>query len=212
METPIYSHLTERDYENVYEPSEDTFLLLDAIENDLQYIENILQPNVCLEIGSGSGIIITSLAKRLHKFSVCLATDINNYACQMTKKTAAKNFTHVDAINTNLADCFRNNIFDLVIFNPPYVATSEEELENKEKNPLVFTWAGGTDGRLIIDLFLNSLPDILSKSGVAYLLLLKENKPHEIINALNKRNFVASKLMERRIPGERLCVIKIINR
>ena len=52
--TPLTHHL---DFENIYEPAEDSFLLLDALEQDLVYISQTLKPTICVEIGSGSGII-----------------------------------------------------------------------------------------------------------------------------------------------------------
>ncbi|CAD6999650.1 unnamed protein product [Ceratitis capitata] len=119
METPFTDHLTTADYEQIYEPAEDSFLLLDALEIELTYIKS-LQPQVCLEIGPGSGIIVTALAKEL-KGTLCLATDINPLACSATKKTAKRNDTCVDSINCNLVDSLREKSIDLLVFNPPYV-------------------------------------------------------------------------------------------
>lgn len=49
--TPDLTHLSSKDYQVVYEPSEDTFLLLDALNKERRYILDELQPKVCLEIG-----------------------------------------------------------------------------------------------------------------------------------------------------------------
>jgi release factor glutamine methyltransferase len=43
LSTPDYSHFKSKDYENFYEPAEDTFLLLDALEKDIEYL-NCLKP------------------------------------------------------------------------------------------------------------------------------------------------------------------------
>lgn len=78
---------------NVYEPSEDTFLLLDALESDL---ENIIasKPRMVLEIGCGSGVVITAIASVV-KDCHYIAVDINPNACNVMKNTAEMNKTHV---------------------------------------------------------------------------------------------------------------------
>jgi len=40
---------------------------------------------------------------------------------------------------------------DVLIFNPPYVPTPDEELGTTD---IVASWAGGSDGRVIIDRFI----------------------------------------------------------
>ncbi|KAH8267466.1 hypothetical protein KR018_005995 [Drosophila ironensis] len=212
METPRTDHLTRADFEQVYEPAEDSFLLLDALEGDLAYLDE-LQPRVCLEIGSGSGVIITALAKKLENSAFCLATDINARACDATRRTALRNESRVHPVRCNLADAVRPRSVDVLLFNPPYVVTSDEELRSQKfdatERDLVYSWAGGRDGRRITDILLSKLDNILSPKGVLYLLLLKENKPEEIVEWLEGNHFKAVKFLERRIPGEHLYILKV---
>src|SRR5688572_21422063 len=91
---PSLDHLLMEDFECIYEPSDDTFLLCDAIENDRQTIKH-MSPQLVIEIGCGSGCVITFLTKLLLEENVenCLsiATDINPKALECTQRTAIAN-------------------------------------------------------------------------------------------------------------------------
>ena len=91
--TPSLSHFKSKDYESFYEPSEDSFLLMDAIEKDMEFII-ARNPSYCLEIGSGSGCVISFAASLLGCSRVYFATDLNPSANLATEKTAEMNNVH----------------------------------------------------------------------------------------------------------------------
>lgn len=229
METPKYTHLTSNDFDHVYEPAEDSFLLLDALEDELPFLI-AKKPQICVEIGPGSGIIISALAKYLNYQSAgFFAVDINKYACDATCKTAKENKVTVEVLNMDLLSSFKPNSIDLLVFNPPYVPTSSDESTVKpetskfydkdceeifssrsdDQKMLIKSWAGGADGCEIINRVLLSLKYILAPGGVFYLLLLRENKPEKISRFLEDEGFEVAQVKERKIPGEHLFVLKI---
>lgn len=121
----------------------------------------------------------------------------------------------------NLVTMLKSNSIDLLIFNPPYVPTTScestgatETINNYhcfDKN-LVNSWAGGIDGVEIVYKLLDDLDRILTRNGVFYLLLIKENNPAEIMAYLKRLNFVAKIIKERKIRGEHLHILKIVRK
>lgn len=90
---PSLDHLTMEDFDHVYEPSDDTFLLCDALENDRERIA-ASRPDIVLEVGCGSGCVITFLSMLLKEENIpciSLATDINPKAAAVTMRTAKAN-------------------------------------------------------------------------------------------------------------------------
>uniref|UniRef100_A0A182KCW3 Methyltransferase HEMK2 n=1 Tax=Anopheles christyi TaxID=43041 RepID=A0A182KCW3_9DIPT len=218
METPVYK-FEPHDYDTVYEPAEDTFLLLDALEEELDAIA-ARKPSLCVEIGPGSGVVLVALSKHLPVAQThCIGFDINPNACRMTQKTSRLNGAPVDVVNMDLLAGLRPACIDLLVFNPPYVPTQqttvslEEHIDefnsSKEGQTLVHSWAGGADGRVVTDRVLTDLHRILAPDGLFYLLLLKENKPEEVLKQLNESHFRGSIIKERRIRGEHLYVLRI---
>lgn len=207
MDTPIVN-LTKDELDNVYEPSEDSFLLIDALEMDFEKLKTD-KPVFCVEVGSGSGIIISALAMALKKFcsSYFLAVDINPEACTATKKTSLVNKVNIDVVQMDLLQLIHTkSIFDIIIFNPPYVVT--ESLEVFDNKLISKAWAGGTKGREVMNKLFPLIPYLLSSKGLFYLLLIKENEPQNIIEIFKNYNMSGSIIIERKIRGEHLYVLR----
>lgn len=203
METPYQNHIDKADYEHVYEPAEDSFLLIDALEKDLEYIKS-KNPTFCLEVGSGSGVVITAFGMAFPN-TLCFSTDINFKACCMTKSTAFKNNVILDTVNMDLVHCFVDKKFDVVIFNPPYVVTERNECGGCG---IEASWAGGVKGREVTDRLLPMIPKILSTNGTFYLLLIEDNIPLEVIEIMSKYSFKSETIITRRVKNEQQMVIK----
>ncbi|KAI9596174.1 S-adenosyl-L-methionine-dependent methyltransferase [Syncephalis fuscata] len=204
--TPDLGHLHAKDYQQVYEPAEDTFLLLDALEQD-QALLLEQKPRICLEIGSGSGCVSTFLATVIGKTqAIFICTDINPYATQITKRTGIQNDVVLEPICTDLTDGLRlTGRVDVLVFNPPYVPTPAEEVGH---NDITASWAGGIDGREVVDRLLPRISQLLSPHGLFYLVTVRENKPQDIIAELAQHGLIGETTCERRSGPERLSILR----
>ncbi|KIL70962.1 hypothetical protein M378DRAFT_189519 [Amanita muscaria Koide BX008] len=211
LPTPDLSHLSSKDYELIYEPAEDTFLLLDALEKDAEALR-ATKPTVCLEIGSGSGCVTTFLNQILGSSVIYLATDVNLHACRCTCATASRNKTIVDCIHGSLACGLHHRLkdaVDIMTFNPPYVpTTSEEVLMAQEKRDIQGAWAGGVDGMDVTNHFLSVVKELLSPQGRFYLVALKANDIKAIRQKMLIENGLKSNIvLERKAGREHLFIL-----
>lgn len=213
LATPDYSHFKSKDYENFYEPGEDTFLFLDAIEKDIQFL-NAIDPLVVLEIGCGAGLVINFLANHLanSKRVLFLATDLNTNAIEATAQTAKKNHNNVNLINCDLVlpviDRLEKSI-DVLLFNPPYVVTEANELGS---NGIEAAWAGGKDGREVMDRLFPLVDRLLSENGAFYLVCIKPNCVDDIAEVLKNFGFTMSIVLNRKAGIENLFVLKFVRK
>ncbi|XP_078689560.1 methyltransferase HEMK2-like [Branchiostoma floridae x Branchiostoma belcheri] len=205
--TPDLSHLTAEDYEHVYEPAEDTFLLMDALEKDAGFLRSIT-PSICLEVGCGSGAVITFLGSILGSRSLYLCTDLNPRAADCAARTGKQNNVPVQPVLTDLASALLprlQNKVDVMIFNPPYVVTPSEEVGS---HGIEASWAGGVKGREVMDRFFPLVPKLLSDRGVFYLVTIEQNKAEEIGHEMSTFGFTMDKVMSRKAGPEKLAILR----
>lgn len=208
VETPKYDHVYQ--YKDVYEPAEDTFLLLDALEKDMEHLKRI-QAGIVLEIGSGSGLVTTFVSRIVGKSALYICTDKNPSASICTVQTGIKNGVHITSITTSFVDGlvpWLEQKVDVLLFNPPYVVTPSDEIS---QGGISYAWAGGVDGREVMDIFFPIVPRILSSKGIFYLVVIKENDPAAIIDLMSKHGLAGSVIMTRRAGREVLSILKFVH-
>ncbi|XP_014743961.1 PREDICTED: hemK methyltransferase family member 2 isoform X2 [Sturnus vulgaris] len=139
---------------------------------------SLFRVEICLEIGSGSGVVSTFLASSiLGPSALYICTDINPMAAYCTQETALLNNVHLQPVITDLVKGLSprlNGKVDLLLFNPPYVVTPSEEVKS---HGIEASWAGGKQGREVMDRVFPLVPDLLSPGGLFYLVTIKENNP-----------------------------------
>ena len=176
----------------VYEPAEDTYLLLNAAMAEARDSDRVL------EVGCGRGLISRNLAPRVREV---LATDINPFAVSMVKEYG---------IPVIRADLFRGikAKFDMVIFNPPYLPTSREE---KTAGWMNFALDGGESGRETIERFLEDLGSHLIPGGRALILLSSQTGISMVKEIAINLGFEVSQVAVERYFFEQLYVFKVVS-
>jgi release factor glutamine methyltransferase len=210
-EMPSMNHCSIQDFNKVYEPSDDTFLLIDGIQEDVEKNRAIYQLKFkrILEIGCGSGIPIVFLAKLLPTVTP-MATDINPFALEFARRTATENgVNRLETIQCDLASSLLvefSRKMDVIIFNPPYVPTPDDELSG---NGIEASWAGGERGRRVIDRAIPQIAELLSPHGVCYMITVDDNEPEELSRVCDQLGMLMRPLARRRARNEYLSVQKI---
>ncbi len=147
----------------VYLTSDDSNLIRRALKR--------YSGDCCLEIGAGNGGSLLELEKT---FKLAVGTDL-------LRPERASNLVLADR-----ATCFRNSVFDLVAFNPPYLPS--EGVDDAAVD-------GGSDGVEVPISFLKEAIRVVKPAGRIVLLLSSYN-PTERLEALCAENGLRMRLVD----------------
>lgn len=145
LPTPDTSHVP---YQRVYEPAEDSFLLLDTLSSpsETAFLSSRFTSTtssstpapLVLEVGPGSGVVIAFLTAHASTIFgtphvLTTAIDVSPFACAATNLTVSKAVSEnpstsgrwTSAIQGDLVSPLRTGSVDVLVFNPPYVPTPD---------------------------------------------------------------------------------------
>lgn len=174
--------------ENVLDPRPDSEALVELVMEKFNKFSSL---NIC-EIGCGSGCLIISLLKYFENW-LGLALDISNKALLIAKKNAKINQV-LPRLNFIQSDLFKNlhhdQIFDIIISNPPYIPTNDiENLQDEVRlyEPRI-ALDGGLDGLDFYHKIAKQSQKFLKKNGDIF-LEVGYNQNQDVKNIFENNNF-----------------------
>lgn len=182
--------------EHVYEPAEDTFLIAEKMK--------INKNDVVLDMGTGCGILAVLAAKITEKI---VAVDINPHAIKYAKKNAEINLKKekINFRKGNLFEPIKNNEhFSLILFNSPYLPSEPKE----EKSWIGKAWAGGQNGRQVIDRFIGEAPEYLMPQGRILLVQSSLSNIKRTLEMFKKIKLKAVIVGQVKVPFEMIVLIE----
>lgn len=170
----------------VLTPRMETELLVEQV---LKIAKNISQPKI-LDLGTGSGAIAVAVAKN-NPYAVVTAVDVSKSALEIAGNNAKKNDVKIEFLHTN---CFeglkRKRKFDIIVSNPPYIAT--EDIKTLDKNVRecdpILALDGGQDG---LDFYRKIIPNATKRlfSGGTILFEVGKGQAAAVRKILRENGF-----------------------
>lgn len=176
----------------VYGAAEDSHLLATTA------VGRIERDDLVLDLGTGSGYVGRQVSEACDARVV--ASDLNPHACRRARDEG------LAAVRTDMVAGFRDDAFDWVLFNPPYLPTPEEhEWDDWMERAL----SGGHDGRAVVDPFLASVRRVLAPGGRALLLVSSLTGLDAVRNTARNEGLVTTEAADESYPSERLVVLEL---
>jgi release factor glutamine methyltransferase len=176
--------------ENVLIPRPETELLVDEA---VAYLKDNRSAKSVLDLGTGSGVVAISLAKKAASLKVT-ASDISEKALAVAERNASRlgvkgqiKFVTSDVFG-GFKTGFAGSKWDVIISNPPYIRSQilpKLQREIYEHEPMT-ALDGGEDGLNIYRSLISGAPSFLRKTGAVF-FEIGYDQAHEV-TALFREN------------------------
>lgn len=179
---------------DVYQPAEDSALLARAATEDGRLGDG----DLALEVGTGSGWVAATVVEETG--ARVLGGDVNPHAARQARGRG------VESLRADLVSPFRDDAFDAVLFNPPYLPTDPE---NEWGDWMERALSGGESGRALIDPFLDEVGRVVAPGGAVYLLVSSLTGFDEVVARAAENGFAAETVLQESYPFETLSVLRL---
>jgi release factor glutamine methyltransferase len=169
----------------VYEPREDSWLLKSVLKD--------FAKGICLDMGTGSGILAEEAAKYCNKV---IAVDVNKKAIEYCKNNCPDK-----TIEFRHSDLFKkiSESFDTILFNFPFLPGSCGDIAVD----------GGKDGLEVMKKFLKEAKNHLNPGGIMLIVFSGQTNIEKLNKMIIENNYTFKKIAEKQVFFEELYVYKV---
>ncbi len=175
----------------MYAPSEDTFLLADCIEH--------YSGRRALEIGVGSGLLLTILAKN---YAYVAGSDIDLKVLQHCRQQTPSEKELL--VCSDAGSAFGNSKFDLIVSNPPYLPNDDGG--NSSMDPTIH---GGPKGIETTIHFVKSALPLLAVDGKILIVISSFADSSALDRLVVENNMHKKVVKEKRLFYETLSIAEL---
>jgi release factor glutamine methyltransferase len=168
---------------------------------DMKKIKNVL------DMGTGTGIIaiFLQMLKVQHPLfnPLIYASDILEEALECAKNNEKyNNFNEIISfIRSNLFESFPKSFkhsFNIIVFNPPYLPSSELVEQNEKKAPIDRSWNGGVKGYEIFSRFLEEVKDFMVPNDCAIYYISSSRVDLEKLSKVIDKNGFSNQVLNKK--------------
>ena len=193
--------------ENVLIPRQDTEVLVEEV---IKIAKNIRAKKI-LDLCTGSGAIAVSLAKYLENTQIT-ALDISGKALDVAIANAKNNHVQekITFVESNLFQDLRQEKYDIIVSNPPYIRRKEIETLDKEvrKEPKI-ALDGGEDGLDFYREIINKGYEYLKYGGYICLEIGYDQKEEVMQIIKDKKQYTETYCKKDLYDNDRVIVTKL---
>lgn len=165
----------------------------------MQFLESkTLHQKTFLELGCGTGLISVYAAS---KGAEVVASDINQKAVENAQLNSKSNDVELTAVQSDLFEKLVNQIFDMIVINPPYYPRNPANVEER-------AWYCGENFEYFNRLF-GELNDHIHDQSTVYMILSEDCDLEHIQSIAQANNFYFKLELETKKWGEQNFIYSI---
>jgi len=179
--------------ENVYPPSDDSILLLKAIDKSRGEV---------LDMCAGTGIIGLNAALSANKVTL---VDIDDNAIELIKHNSEINrISNVEIIKSNLFENLGDRKFDVIFVNPPYLPG---KVNNSDFMDLATI--GGESGEEMTIKLIEGIKEHMKESGEAFIVVSTSSNIDKVFEKIKQENLKYEVINSKSFFFEELKLIRV---